>query len=161
MWSCGRRILIAAITAACVAPATSALASAPTAGAASLSVTVTPTTVHPNSSYTITIRGHYDMQAVHTTPSLLAFIQYTGEPCQRTATAEYALPTDEWNWVFYPQHSEHHPSFKGLFYELARTRLGQRRVCAYLYPSQTNPQTSAKPLVRAGAEYTNVGGRRS
>lgn len=141
----------------CLAVLASA-ASAATAAAARLSVTVAPTTVHPNGTYTITIAGRYPTRSLQTTPSLLAFIQYTGSACRRTATAEYALPTREWNWVFYPQRSERHTPFRVVFHEQARTRFGERRVCAYLYPRAIVPASTDKPLVIASAAYQDVKG---
>jgi hypothetical protein len=128
------------------------------ATAATLAVTVKPTVVHRNQTYPITITGRYDMATLHTTPHLFAFIQYSSAACRPTATAEYALPVREWNWVFYPQQAEHRSPFKRVFYETARTRFGGRRVCAYLYPQQVTPKTTIKPIARAGAPYTEVAG---
>src|SRR5579872_6403793 len=95
----------------------SAAASAPAATTASLTVSVSPTTAHRGGTYTITITGRYRAKASHTRyripparrheiPYLLAFIQYSGTPCRKTATAEYSLPTRYWSWVFFPQRAE-------------------------------------------------------
>lgn len=133
--------------------------SATTASAAVLKVTVTPRTVHRNQTYTITISGRYSERLahassnLHTTPYLLAFIQYTGAACQRTATAEYALPIADWSWLFYPQRAQPRLQFKRVFYEQAQTRFGARRVCAYLYPTSISPQTKARPIARAGVPF--------
>lgn len=133
-------------------------ASAPTASAATLKVVVDPTTVHRNQTYVITITGHYRHRADPGTPHLLAFIQYSGTVCRATATAEYGLPVGEWSWLFYPQRAESHAHFKNVFYEQAHTRYGNRRICAYLYATAVEPETSAKPVVRAGAPYREVSG---
>lgn len=130
--------------------------SAPAAAAATLKVTVNPTAVHQNQTYEITISGHYYSRHQRGPSYLLAFIQYSGAPCWSTATAEYRLPVSEWNWLFYPQRSVTHTSFTHVFYEQARTRYGNRRICAYLYPASVNPQTTEKPVVRAGAPYSEA-----
>jgi len=131
-------------------------ASAPAAAAATLKVVVDPTAVHQNQTYAITISGHYYSRYQRGPSHLLAFIQYSGSLCQPTATAEYSLPVSEWSWLFYPQRSVNHTSFTHVFYEQARTRYGNRRVCAYLYPTSVNPQTTVKPIVRAGAPYSEA-----
>lgn len=124
--------------------------------AASLAVTLTAATVHPGSRYTVTITGRYQKQFHPQAPYLLAFIQYSGSPCKATATGEYALPPSEWGWDFYPQRAEPKSPFKTAAYWKAGSRLGTRRVCAYLYADQVSPATEAKPLVRASASYRNV-----
>jgi hypothetical protein len=124
--------------------------------AATMKVTVEPTTVHRNETYTITITGRVRVRRDGETPHLLAFIQYTGAHCRRTATAEYGLPSSEWSWLFYPQRAEQGPRFKLVFYKRARTRFGERRVCAYLYRGTVTPATTGKPLVRAGAPFREV-----
>jgi hypothetical protein len=143
----------AGIAIACAALA----ASAQIASAATLKVTVAPTTIHRNQTYTITITGHYRHRSDRT-PHLLAFVQYSASVCRGTATAEYQLPIGEWNWLFYPQRAETHADFKNTYYEQAHTRYGNRRICAYLYASSVQPQTSAKPVVRAGAPFREVSG---
>jgi hypothetical protein len=138
----------------------STAASAAAAQAASLTVTVAPAVIHQNATYTIAIAGRYDKRQLHTTPSLLAFIQYTGSSCRATATAEYALPASEWSWVYWPnpQRAQSRPTFRLVSYERARTRFGQRRVCAYLYPRSIAPDSTTKPLAIASAGFRNVGG---
>ena len=148
------RVLGAVVSAALIAAA----ASAATAEAATLSVAVSPATVHQNETYAITIAGRYNKRSLHTTPRLLAFIQYTGSACRSSATSEYALPTNEWSWVFYPQRSELRSPFSAVFDKLARTRFGERRVCAYLYPRKVTPSSSDKPLAVASAGFRNVRG---
>ena len=135
-----------------------AVPSAATAEAALLTVTVAPTTVHQNETYAITIAGRYSKRSLRTTPSLLAFIQYTGSACRSSATSEYALPTNEWSWVFYPQRSEPRSPFSAVFDKLARTRFGERRVCAYLYPRKVTPSSTDKPLAVASAGFRDVRG---
>lgn len=130
--------------------------SAPAAAAATLKATVDPTAVHQNQTYAITISGHYYSRYQRGPSYLLAFIQYSGNLCRSTATAEYGLPVSEWSWLFYPQRAVNHTSFTHVFYEQARTRYGNRRVCAYLYPTSVNPQTTEKPIVRAGAPYSEA-----
>lgn len=131
-------------------------ASAPAAAAATLTVTVDPTVVHKNQTYAITISGRYHSRYQRGTPYLLAFIQYSGSPCWPTATAEYSLPVSEWSWLIYPQLAITHTNFKRVYYEQARTRYGNRRICAYLYSTSVTPQTTEKPIVRAGAPYSEV-----
>jgi hypothetical protein len=125
------------------------------APAASLSVRVAPVRLHPGSRYTVTIRGSYD-QRVRRRTYLLAFIQYSGKTCHATATGEYSLPASQWDWDFFPQRAETKSPFKDVAYWKASTRLGPRRVCAYLYAKPVSPTTTAKPLVRAGAPFSNA-----
>lgn len=141
----------AAITCAALAVA------ATPASAATLAVSVKPTTVHRNQTYAITITGHYRRRRPHHTPHLLAFIQYTGAACRSSATAEYRLPMTEWSWLFVPpQRAETSRRFKEVVYERARTRFGNRRVCAYLYATRITPQTTDQPLARAGAAFREI-----
>jgi hypothetical protein len=148
------RVLGAVAAAALVAAAPSAA----TAEAAKLSVAVAPATVHQNETYTIKITGRYNKRSLHTTPRLLAFIQYSGSACKSSAMAEYALPTSKWSWVFYPQRAERSSPFSVVVYERARTRFGARRVCAYLYAREITPSSTDKPLAIASAGYRNVSG---
>jgi hypothetical protein len=134
-------------------------AGAAAAEAASLRVTVAPATVRQNETYAIHIAGRFDRRRLlHGTPALLAFIQYTGRPCRATATAEYALPTSEWSWVFWPhpQRPESRSSFNLAAYERARTRFGGRRVCAYLYARSIAPTSTSQPLAIASAGFREV-----
>ena len=123
---------------------------------ASLVVTVTPASVHPGKRYAVTIAGRYDRAARPRPPYLLAFVQYTGRPCKATATAEYALPTSQWSWDFYPQQAETRSPFKNVVYWKAGAQGGARRVCAYLYAQPVSPVTTAPPLARAGASFRNT-----
>jgi hypothetical protein len=148
------RVLGAVAAAALVVAAPSAA----TAEAARLSVTVAPATVHQNETYAITIAGRYSKRSLHTAPRLLAFIQYSGNPCQPSAMAEYALPTSKWSWVFYPQRSERSSPFSVVIYERARSRFGARRACTYLYARKVTPTSTDKPLAVASAGFRNVKG---
>lgn len=123
-----------------------------------LTVRVTPGTVHQNGTYAITIAGRYRPRSLHTAPSVLAFIQYTGSACRSNAIAEYRLPTSEWSWVFYPQRSESRAGFNLVFHERTRTRFGTRRVCAYLYAHKITPSSTDRPLAIANAGFRNVKG---
>ena len=118
------------------------------ASAASLTLTVSPATVHPGKRYTVSITGRYDKRA-HPAPYLVAFIQYSGQTCRSTATAEYTLPTSEWDWVVFPQ-AERKSPFTSVTYWKASTHLGARRICTYLYPGPVGPRTTVQPLARAG-----------
>ncbi|MBV8430777.1 MAG: hypothetical protein JO244_06425 [Solirubrobacterales bacterium] len=120
--------------------------------AASLSVRVSPSTLHPGSRYTVTIAGRYNKASRPEAPYLLAFIQYTGRACRSTATAEYSLPDSYWGWELYPQ-AEGRTPFKSVRYWKVGSRLGSRRICAYLYPSQVGPSTTDKPLALASAGF--------
>jgi hypothetical protein len=140
-----------------------AAATAAAATTASLKVSVSPTTVHRGGAYTLTITGRYRRHtqrsvyripgAHHSSPYLLAFIQYSGARCRKTATAEYALPTRYWSWVFYPPRSEPRSPFKLVFHERTRTRFGERRICAYLYPNKIAPRTTEKPIATASTAF--------
>src|SRR5205807_373364 len=66
--------------------------------AASLSIKVSPSSLHPGLRYTVTITGSYNRRTLAHSPYLLAFIQYGGTGCKSTATREYALPTTRWSW---------------------------------------------------------------
>jgi hypothetical protein len=124
------------------------------AGGSSLSVKVVPSTVHPGTHYAVTITGIYDKHAVAHAPYLLAFIQYTGKRCRRTATAEYRLPGSEWDWD-YRQHAEHTSPFTVVTHWTAGPSLGIRHVCAYLYADRVSPSSHAKPLLRVSASFRN------
>jgi hypothetical protein len=126
------------------------------ARAASMNVSVAPLTVHPGVAYTVTITGRYDKWAHPRPPYLLAFIQYSANLCKRTATAEYALPSKEWSWDFYPERAEAASPFKSVSHWTAGPRLGTRRVCAYLYAKQISPTSADKPLASASASFVNT-----
>lgn len=118
------------------------------ASAASLTLTVSPATVHVGNRYTVSITGSYDRRT-HPKPYLAAFIQYSGRSCQTTAPAEYALPQSEWTWAVFPVAETRSP-FKSVTYWKASSRLGSRRVCVFLYPGPVGPRTKAKPLAEVG-----------
>jgi hypothetical protein len=122
---------------------------------AKLTVTVRPGTVHPGSRYRITVGGSYDVRA-RGNVYLLAFIQYNGQPCRSTGTAEYRLPSSQWEWDFYPQRGETKSPFDEVVYWKAGPRLGTRRVCAYMYDEPVTPKTTARPLARASASFRNT-----
>jgi hypothetical protein len=126
---------------------------AASAAGASLSVSVSPLTVRPGHRYTVTVRGRYGTRREK--PYLVAFIQYSGRRCRATATAEYALPTSEWDFDVYPQPEARSP-FKKVTYWTASASVGARRVCAYLYAHRPTPATTVKPLVRAGAAFRDA-----
>jgi hypothetical protein len=125
------------------------------AAAASLSVKVSPARLRPGVRYAVTITGSYTRPSRTPPPSLLAFIQYGGTACQSSATAEYALPISRWTWVFYPQRAETASRFKSVTYWKAGARLGTRWICAYLYAKPVSPATTARPLLRASASFSN------
>jgi hypothetical protein len=125
--------------------------------AATLTVTVKPTEVKPGQTYSITITGRYDKRRLHTTPYLLAFLQYSPAACKPTATAEYALPGAEWGWVTVPhQRAEQHSPFKLTTYWAAKGRIGRRRACAYLYATKITPQTRKRPIAVASAGFRKL-----
>jgi hypothetical protein len=123
--------------------------------AASLSVKVSPSSLHPGVRYKVTITGTYDLRTLAHAPYLLAFIQYGGTGCKSTATREYALPTTRWSWDFYPQRAETTSPFKNIAYWKAGSRVGSRWVCAYLYKQQVTTSTTARPLVTASVSFRN------
>jgi hypothetical protein len=123
---------------------------------ASLSISVVPVSVHPGGRYEVTIAGRYNRRVIRTTPYLLAFIQYSGGACRRTASAEYRLPSARWSWDFYPPAAEPASRFTRVAHWTAQTRLGTRRVCAYLYAEKISPQTGLLPLATASATFRNV-----
>jgi hypothetical protein len=122
--------------------------------AAKLTVSVSPTTVHPGGHYRITVKGSYDVRA-RGNVYLLAFIQYSGQPCRSTGTAEYRLRS-EWQWAFYPQRGETKSPFDETVYWKAGSQVGPRRVCVYMYAQPVTPNTRARPIVRTGASFRNT-----
>ncbi len=124
--------------------------------AASLSVKVSPASLRPGMRYVVTITGRDTPPSRSRPPYLLAFIQYGGTACEPSATAEYALPTSRWTWVFYPQRAETTSSFRSVTDWRAGSRLGTRWVCAYLYAKSVTPSTTARPLLRASAAFRNA-----
>jgi hypothetical protein len=141
-----------ALCGAMAAPGTSAAG----AGHASLGITVAPVSLHPGRRYEVTITGSYDRRFIHTTPYLLAFIQYSGGACRPTATGEYSLPSAQWSWDFFPPALEPASRFTRSARWTAQTRLGTRRVCAYLYAQKISAQSNVRPLATASATYRNV-----
>lgn len=119
------------------------------ASAASMTLTVSPATVHPGARYTVSITGTFNKRT-HRDPYLVAFIQYGGQSCRSTAPAEYALPHSRSTLAISPQAESKSP-FKSITYWKASSRLGPRRVCAYLYPGPVNTGTTAAPLAIVGA----------
>jgi hypothetical protein len=128
---------------------------APDAVGAKLTVTVSPATVHPGRHYRITVSGSYDVGA-RGNVYLLAFIQYSSQPCRTTGTAEYRLPLSEWQWEFYPQRGETKSPFDETVYWKAGSRVGSRRVCAYMYAEPVTPKTQATPITRASASFRST-----
>ncbi len=122
---------------------------------ATLAVQVAPGTVHPGSHYTITVSGRYDVPS-RGVVFLLAFIQYSATACKATAPAEYQLPVSGWDWAFFPQRAVTRSPFREVVGWKARTRLGPRRVCAYMYAEPVRPTTTARPIARASASYSNT-----
>jgi hypothetical protein len=119
------------------------------ASAASMTLIVSPATVHPGNRYTVSITGRYNRRT-HPRPYLVAFIQYSGQSCRSTAPAEYALGASKSTLAISPQAESKSP-FKSVTYWKASSRLGPRRVCAYLYPGPVNTGTTAAPLAIVGA----------
>jgi hypothetical protein len=122
---------------------------------ANLTVTVSPGTVHPGSHYRISVSGSYNVKA-RGNVYLLAFIQYSGQACRSTGTAEYRLPSSEWEWDFYPQRGETKSPFDEVVYWKAGSRVGPRRVCAYMYAQPVTPSTTATPITRTSATFRNT-----
>lgn len=131
------------------------LGAVPTATAASLRVSVSPGKIHPGQTYKITVSGRYHRGRRHTRPYLLVFIQYSRSACQRSGTAEYALPGAYWSWDVFPKPERHSP-FKHTRYWKATGRLGVRRVCAYLYPKRISSASKLAPLVRASQGFRDA-----
>jgi hypothetical protein len=127
------------------------LSAASTASAASLAVSVSPSTVRSGKTYKVTVSGRYGGRR-RRTPYLLVFIQYSGAACRHSGTAEYALPARYWSWDIYPRPELHSP-FKHTQYWKATGRLGARRVCAYLYSQKISSVSTLRPLARASAEF--------
>jgi hypothetical protein len=146
---------VACVAALCGALAASGAASQ-AATAATLKVTVSPAKVHPGAPYVVTITGRYNRRTTRTAPYLMAFIQYSGSPCKPRATAEYGLPAAEWSWDFYPPLIEPSSPFKRVVRWTAKTRLGTRHVCAYLYPEKISPSSDVPPLVTASTTFRNL-----
>ncbi len=127
------------------------LGTASTASAASLAVSVTPSSVRPAKTYKVTVTGRYEPRR-GTTPYLLVFIQYSGAACRYSGPAEYALPARYWSWDIYPEF-EHRSPFRHTQYWKATGLVGARRVCAYLYAQKISSVSTARPVARAGAAF--------
>jgi hypothetical protein len=124
--------------------------------AASLRITVSPARVHPGDHYTVTITGSYTRRRHQPAPYLLAFIQYQPGKCQSSATGEYSLPKADWSWDFYPPGTVAASRFRRVVHWTARSRLGKRHVCAYLYANKISPGSTARPTVSASATFVDL-----
>jgi hypothetical protein len=146
----------ALVGAVCAIAPVGALAATPKAPA--LGVTVTPSKVRPGDKYRITITGSYDKRSVHTVPYLMAVIQYSAGACKSTVKAETALPNADWSWDFSPREGLLVPSTSFSRYDTwtARTRLGTRHVCVYLYAHRVSLKSDAAPLVTATTTFRDA-----
>jgi hypothetical protein len=138
----GRRAVIAVVLAGCLGT------SAAAAGAATLSVSVKPKSTHHGGNYTVTIRGTVSRAQVAHKPLLIAFIQYSSQPCLATAQTEVLRvqrDPDFFDTITAPKFS----TSKGF---KATAKPGTRRVCAYLYAHYVKSTSHTKPIARASAK---------
>jgi hypothetical protein len=120
------------------------------ASAATMSVDVTPGTIHKRQNFHIKIQGSYSKSEITARQAyLLAFVQYTTRPCKSDATKE----KDVAGSPFTNMNAGKPPRFGWDFRFKAGNRLGSRRVCAYLYPKKVNPGDNVAVLKRASAAY--------
>jgi hypothetical protein len=62
----------------------------------------------------------------------------------------------DWSWLVFPPRAVPRTPIKRVFHEEAMTRLGLRRICAYLYARDITPKSKATPLATASARFRNV-----
>ncbi len=136
-----RSIVASAVAVACVG------GTAAGAQAATLHVSVKPKTNHPGGSYAVTVKGSVKRAQLKKKPFLIAWIQYSPQPCARTAQKEFKRP--------------HLTRFitntiVGTPFHVTRAftvgPVGTRRICAYLYAHFVTPAGAAKPIARASAK---------
>jgi hypothetical protein len=137
-----RSIVASAVAAACLA------GTAVAAQAATLHVSVKPKTSHSGKSYRVTVSGTVKRRQLAHHPYVLAVIQYAPQPCAGTAKGE--LKRTGANFFL-------HATITGTPFRsttsFGATRLGTRRICAYLYSHPVGPTDNAKPIARASAKY--------
>jgi hypothetical protein len=126
------------------------------ADAATLKVSV-PRVVHKRKGYTITISGRYKRSEVRGRAYLIAAIQFSAAPCQKTALLENNLRNAP-QFYFGPQAgiSERKSPFTRRDGLIAKAS-GPRHVCAYLYPHFVGPTSTTTPITTADASYRVVG----
>jgi hypothetical protein len=138
----GRRAVVAVVVAGCLGT------SAAAAGAATLSVSVQPKSTHHGGNYTVTIRGTVSREQVRHKPFMIAWIQYSSQPCASSAQKELGRAKNNPVFQDYVTATSFHAS-KGF---KASAAAGTRRVCAYLYAHYVGPSSSVKPIARASAK---------
>ncbi len=131
------------------------------AGAATLSVAVTPASIHKRDNYEITVRGSYSKSELTGKAYLISVIQYSSAPCWRTAQLEATNATVSLQFYLAPNI---HSQKVGIFLTKPRFSrsdgfkaliLGTRRVCSYLYPNfVSGKQDTTAPIAIASAKYT-------
>jgi hypothetical protein len=131
---------------------------AATALGATLSVRVTPATIHKGDDYRIEITGQFKRSELTGKAYLIPMIQYASSPCRSTAQLE----NDNEPVQFYlrrkasSQHVgifETNSPFTRIDAFSAATK-STRRVCVYLYPKYVGASTSTAPIAMASAEYS-------
>jgi hypothetical protein len=136
------RWLCAFVLATCC---TGALAAA--ASAATLQIRVTPASILEKKSFHVVITGTYSKSELKGKAYLVSFIQYNFKPCKAGAPQEghaYGKP-------FAAQNTGASPF--GWDFSFTAGGVGERRVCAYLYPKPVGPKSTIAPLTRATITY--------
>lgn len=134
-------------------------ASAAGAGAASLNVSV-PAHLRKGASYTIKVTGHYRRSELTGTAYLISLIQFSAAPCRASAQLENRqVDANSLQFYFAPPHASQKV---GIFERsspfsredgFSASRLGPRRVCAYLYPGFIGSADTTAPIARAQRAY--------
>jgi hypothetical protein len=131
---------------------------AATALGATLSVRVTPTSIHKGDDYRIAITGKFRQRELTGKAYLIPMIQYSASPCRRTAQLE----NDNEPVQFYLR-TKASSQRVGIFETKSPfTRIdaftaasqSTRRVCVYLYPKYVTAGASTAPIAMASAKYT-------
>ncbi len=133
-------------------------AAAEAAQAATLKVSVTPSTIRKGADYKITVSGSFSQSELTGRAYLISLIQYSAAPCQPTAQGENGHFTLQY-YLRKNAHSqqvgvfENDSPFSRVDSFTAGTK-STRRVCAYLYPKYIGPSSTTAPIARASAKYT-------
>jgi hypothetical protein len=144
-----RRVRALGLAVVCLA------AIASSAQAATLSIRV-PHHVRKGQRYTITITGSFKRDEVKGRAFLMAAIQFSAQPCQKTAPLENNLPNQpQFLWRSTPQVGlfEAQSPFTQRNGPWKPGLVGRRHICAWLYPQFVGPTDDIQPIARADAVY--------
>jgi len=128
-------------------------AAAAAASAATLHVSVTPTTLPKKRTYEVKLTGSFAKgETAAGRAFLISAIQFSPKPCLATAQAEYKIRPTQFYFGEAGGIFESHSPFTQVNDFTAKI-VGRRRICAYLYPKSVVPSDTTRPIVRGQASF--------